>query len=126
MALRMYGAHPFNPELRVCNISVGITGSGDTAACATGTDLTSSAIAIIFSVNKNGGALPSGEDELANRSNNRTFVSHTQSPPSAPQGEFDDLVDWLSPNILYNRIISAGRLPLRNTISFQLERFRCL
>jgi hypothetical protein len=28
-----------------------------------------------------------------------------------PFCEFDDLVTWLSPNILFNRMIAAGRLP---------------
>ncbi|MBK7357423.1 type II secretion system protein [Propionivibrio sp.] len=99
------------PDLRVCNTSLGITGSGVTSACATGTDLTSSAVAVVISSGRNGSAVPTGADELANVSNNRTFVSHTQAPSSAPQGEFDDMVSWISPNILYNRMISAGRLP---------------
>ena len=29
----------------------------------------------------------------------------------SPYCEFDDLVIWISPNILYNRMIAAGRLP---------------
>lgn len=28
-----------------------------------------------------------------------------------PACEFDDIVTWLSPNILYNRMVAAGRLP---------------
>ena len=100
-----------SPDLRVCNTSAGITGAGVTSACAAGTDLTSSAVAIIASTGKNGGAVPTGADELANSGANRTFVSHTQSPVGAPQGEFDDIVAWISPNILYNRMISAGKLP---------------
>jgi type II secretory pathway pseudopilin PulG len=100
-----------SPDLRVCSTSVGITGAGATSACATGTDLTSSAVAVVASTGKNGSTVPTGADELANSGANRTFVSHTQSPADAPQGEFDDLVTWISPNILYNRMISAGRLP---------------
>ena len=30
---------------------------------------------------------------------------------AAPGGEFDDLVVWVSPNILFNRMVSAGTLP---------------
>lgn len=30
---------------------------------------------------------------------------------AAPGGEFDDLVSWVSPNILYNRMVAAQRLP---------------
>jgi len=34
---------------------------------------------------------------------------HTITPPGP--NEFDDLVTWISPNILYSRLIAAGRLP---------------
>lgn len=40
---------------------------------------------------------------------NVDFVSHPFSDGAA--GEFDDLVTWLSPNILFNRMVAAGRLP---------------
>ncbi|MBS1131509.1 MAG: prepilin-type N-terminal cleavage/methylation protein [Proteobacteria bacterium] len=52
---------------------------------------------------------PTGIDELENANSDANFVSHTPSPAGA--NEFDDLVIWLSPNILYNRLIAAGRLP---------------
>ncbi len=99
------------PDLRVCNTSLGIAGAGATATCAVGADLSNSAVAVIFSAGKNGGVAPIGADELANSGANRTFVSHTQSPTGAAQGEFDDIVTWISPNILFNRMISAGSLP---------------
>jgi len=99
------------PDLRVCNTSAGIAGAGATATCAVGADLSNNAVAVIFSAGKNGGVAPTGTDELANSGANRTFVSHTQSPTGAAQGEFDDIVTWISPNILFNRMISGGRLP---------------
>lgn len=52
---------------------------------------------------------PNGADEIENTDNDNNFVSHTPTPPGA--NEFDDLVIWLSPNILHNRLIAAGRLP---------------
>jgi len=100
-----------SPDLRVCNTSVGIAGSGAAATCAVGADLSNNAVAVIFSTGKNGSVAATGADELANSGANRTFVSHTQSPIGAAQGEFDDVVTWISPNILFNRMISAGRLP---------------
>lgn len=99
------------PDLRVCNTSTGIAGAGITATCAAGADLTNTAVAVVFSTGKNGAAAPTSADELANSGANRTFVSHMQSLPGSAQGEFDDIVIWLSPNVLYNRLISAGRLP---------------
>lgn len=99
-----------NPDLQACNTATGLTGSGATAACAAGAKLTDSAVAVIYSRGKNGGVAPSSADEVANGNADRLFVSHTPTPASGG-GEFDDLVTWLSPNILYNRMISAGKLP---------------
>lgn len=40
------------------------------------------------------------------------FVTRTPSESAtAPGGEYDDLVLWVSPNILFNRMVSAGALP---------------
>ena len=46
------------------------------------------------------------EDESENAENaNNNFVSHDFSPT------FDDLVIWISPNILASRMVTAGKLP---------------
>ncbi|MBS1141298.1 MAG: ral secretion pathway protein [Proteobacteria bacterium] len=103
------GALVLTPDLRVCNTATGLTGAGATAACAAGTDLANNAVAVIFSRGKNGAAAPASADEQANGDTDRLFVSHT--PTSGGANEFDDLVIWLSPNILYNRLIAAGKLP---------------
>lgn len=39
------------------------------------------------------------------------YVSKSSSTIGATVGEFDDLLTWLSPNILFNRMVAAGRLP---------------
>ncbi len=44
-------------------------------------------------------------DESENTDNNNSFVSREFST------NFDDLVLWISPNILFNRIVSAGKAP---------------
>jgi len=49
-------------------------------------------------------------DERAN-TDGTPFVSHTPNPAGAAGGHFDDQVIWLSPNILFNRMVQAGRLP---------------
>lgn len=96
-------------DLYVCSTAAGATGSGGAAKCATGNDLANKAVAVIFSRGKNGASAPVSADEQANGDADRLFVSHTPTPAGA--NEFDDLVVWLSPNILYNRLIAAGRLP---------------
>lgn len=96
------------PDLRVCSTAANISNPGAaTADCPVADRMTDSAVALAFSMGKNGGAAPSSANELANwtTSNDRVFVSTTTGDT------FDDLVIWLSPNILYNRMISAGRLP---------------
>jgi hypothetical protein len=44
-------------------------------------------------------------DELENANNDTTFISKTT------ETGFDDLVVWVSPNILFNRMVAAGKLP---------------
>jgi prepilin-type N-terminal cleavage/methylation domain-containing protein len=50
-------------------------------------------------------------DERNNASNDTAFISRAASGPQQPGGEFDDLVAWISPNILFNRMVAAQRLP---------------
>lgn len=53
---------------------------------------------------------PNGADELENSDDDVTFVSH----PPTPQGsanEFDDMLVWISPKVLINKMITAERLP---------------
>jgi hypothetical protein len=69
--------------------------------------------AVVYSTGKNFAASGAvGADEQANRDNNAVFVAHEPLPPgtSDPRGEFDDIVIWISPFVLYNRLISAGAI----------------
>ena len=56
-------------------------------------------------------ALPPRPDELENTNGNATFVSHPASAAGSGAGEFDDIVVWLSREVLLNRMVAAGRLP---------------
>lgn len=95
--------------LNVCASATGITGS-DCGAAITN-KLTDKVPALIYSTGKNGGYGGTGLDEAANLDGNRVFISHTPTPSTAANGEFDDLMIWLSPNILFNRMVAAGKLP---------------
>ncbi|HZM47136.1 MAG TPA: prepilin-type N-terminal cleavage/methylation domain-containing protein [Burkholderiales bacterium] len=56
-----------------------------------------------------GGCSP---DEIANGDGiGNSFVSRPHAPSGAVAGEFDDIVTWLSKNILINRMVTAGKLP---------------
>lgn len=74
-----------------------------TEACTTPT-ITDNAVAVIVSKGANW-ALPPSNEELENTDNDNNFVSHENS------SNFDDLVVWLSPNVIFNRMVQAGKLP---------------
>lgn len=94
-----------------------LTSSGDATIRATsgGTPVASAIPAVIVSHGKNGSgaystagiqlAVSTDTDELENSNNDVNFVSKTST------GTFDDIVTWLSPNILFNRMVTAGQLP---------------
>ena len=52
-------------------------------------------------------------DEKTNlQSSGTALIMRDQSDdPRSPGGAFDDIVVWISPNILYNRMVAAQRLP---------------
>lgn len=51
-------------------------------------------------------------DEDTNAAAGTNFVSRTPTAPGvAAPGEFDDSVVWVSANTLFNRMVSAGKLP---------------
>ena len=68
-------------------------------------NLTSNAVAVIVSHGANW-ATESSPDETENTDGDTDFVSH-----DFVQNGFDDLVVWLSPNTLFNRMVTAGQLP---------------
>jgi prepilin-type N-terminal cleavage/methylation domain-containing protein len=98
-------------NLRICT----------TAACST--TLATQVPAVVLSLGRNGyGAISStgvqlpnppaaNTDELANLDANNDFVSHARIGQGAGTVEFDDVVAWLSPNLLFSRMVSAGKLP---------------
>ena len=108
------GISSLDPDLLVCS-----TASTSGSACSVaGSSLTSlpGVPAVIYSTGKNGGAGGSGADEQENPNpnsadNDRVFVSRTPTSSSSANGEYDDLVIWVSHGILINRLVMAGRLP---------------
>lgn len=94
------------PYLQVCSAA-----STNTSSCTANTALTAKpgVPVVIYSTGKNG--VGSGLDERENTDNDQVFTSHTPTPSTATNGEFDDLVIWLSANNLVSRMIAAGKLP---------------
>lgn len=96
------------PLLSVCTSATGITATTCGGAANT---LTGTAPVVIYSLGKNAPSGGMGTDELANLNNDPVFVSHSPAPSTAANGEFDDIVTWISVNTLFSRMIAAGTLP---------------
>ncbi|MFO1204256.1 MAG: prepilin-type N-terminal cleavage/methylation domain-containing protein [Burkholderiales bacterium] len=100
-----------NGLLFVCNAGGG--GGGGTG-CGTALTLTSEAVAVIWASGPNAATGGLSVDEAENPSPNggsadRIFVSR---PRGAGTGaEFDDQMVWVTPPILFQRMIAAGQLP---------------
>jgi prepilin-type N-terminal cleavage/methylation domain-containing protein len=110
--MKTTGISTLSPDLHVCSSGVGIT----TTTCGTASSLTSTAVAVIYSVGKNAGTGGTNTDEAANANpnsanNDIVFVSHDPSGSGAAGGEFDDQMVWISFPLLINRMVSAGTLP---------------
>lgn len=109
------GLDALAPNLLVCSTATGISGS-DCGSADYKLTAGDGVPVVIYSIGKNGASGGTGTDEAANPNpnsadNNRTFVSHTPTGSSATNGEFDDLVIWISNSTLLNRMVSAGKLP---------------
>jgi prepilin-type N-terminal cleavage/methylation domain-containing protein len=90
-----------NPDLKVCSASTN---------CSATVYLADNAVAVIFSTGKNFG-LSAGVDETSNMAATTTFYSRTTTAATAaPSMEFDDMVTWISPFVLYNAMIETGQL----------------
>jgi prepilin-type N-terminal cleavage/methylation domain-containing protein len=82
--------------------------AGTMRICTTATctaNLTSTTAAVIVSRGANWANTPSA-DEAENTDGDTDFVSH-----DFVQNGYDDMVIWISPNILFNRMVTAGQLP---------------
>lgn len=56
-------------------------------------------------------ANPAGENLAYTVGAGNAFVSKSYSSAGSTAGQFDDLIIWVSPYILYSRMMEAGRLP---------------
>ncbi|PPD18872.1 MAG: prepilin-type cleavage/methylation domain-containing protein [Methylotenera sp.] len=95
-----------NPDLRVS------CGQITTPECVPANLLINNAVAVVYSTGVNGALADAevGADEVANKIGTTIFYSRTQTASGSVAGEFDDLVTWISPYVLYNAMIQAGQL----------------
>ena len=57
------------------------------------------------------GCAAMSNNEIGNADNTIAFVSRAPSPSNSAVGAFDDIVIWLSPHVLKQRLVAAGKLP---------------
>ncbi len=111
------GMAALSPDLEICTINPGI--NTEDANCGSGQTIADSIPAVVLSLGKDGGRVASniqnentdnildldGDGNLGDR----VFVKSTRSESSG--SEFDDVVKWIVPNILYSKMIDARKLP---------------
>ncbi|MGB7815405.1 MAG: type II secretion system protein [Methylotenera sp.] len=102
-AMNTIGLAALTPDFRVCATSTA-------ANCTATINLINEAVAVIYSMGATFTQGSGGADENANLNNDAVFVSHDVTAAGAANGEFDHMVVWISPFVLYNAMIQAGQL----------------
>ena len=105
-------------DLVICASATGISPGATPPSCNTAPSVTgqNTVVVVIYSSGKNGlGQVTPGTDEAANgnpsSANDAIFISHTPTPSTYVNGEFDDQMVWISIGTLYSKLIAAGVLP---------------
>jgi prepilin-type N-terminal cleavage/methylation domain-containing protein len=89
-----------------------LTSEGDITVfdAAAGNKIATDIPVIIISLGENGAVLPViGADQLENTDGDTNYVSKDFATNVV--NPYDDLVTWVSSNVLMNRMVTAGRLP---------------
>ncbi len=108
------GIASLQPNLRVCSSSTGITAT----TCSGTNDLINNAVVVIYSTGATAAQAEGGTEEHSNLNDDDAdgviddgvFVSHGITVSSPVSQEFDHIVTWISPYVLYNAMIEAGQL----------------
>jgi prepilin-type N-terminal cleavage/methylation domain-containing protein len=93
--------------LSICSTSAGIAGGNCFSATTT---LTAQAAFVVFSQGKNFPTI-GGADETANTNGDTAFIDHPPNPAGPANGEYDDIMSWVSINTVFSRMVQAGQLP---------------
>lgn len=105
--LNTIGIANLTPNIRVC-------GTSTAANCSAAINLINNAVAVIYSLGTTGLQAAGGVDETENLNAvaglDNVFVHHDLAAAGAPNGEYDHLMVWISPFVLYNSMIEAGQL----------------
>ena len=112
--MNIVGITNLTPELRVCSTSVGVSAAACSGGAPEANYLINNAVVVVYSLGSTGALASGGADENGNptvpSTPKRVFISHDIANSTAANGEFDHLVTWISPYMLYNAMIQAGQI----------------
>ena len=83
------------------------------STCGTAVKLADKTPTVVYSLGANAATGGTGTDEIFNAKTtaNQTFAFVSHTPTQGPTNEFDDIVSWMSLNVLFNSMQVAGQLP---------------
>lgn len=96
------GIATLQPDIRVC-------ASSAAASCTDDINVAKNVVAAIYSLGPTGNVASGGADENENLDIDAIFISH-EPRANDENGEFDHIITWISPFVLYNAMIEAGQL----------------
>ena len=96
------GIATLQPNIRVCASSAAVS-------CTDDVNLANNVVAVIYSLGPSGSLASGGADEDENLDMDTIFISH-EPRNNGENGEFDHIITWISPFVLYNAMIEAGQL----------------
>lgn len=102
------------PDLVVCDDSDNSSATDTTCAGVSANNIITNAAAVVISSGKDIGQVASNiqdenRDDFDDGTNDFVYTSSTRN--DVVGSEYDDLVRWISPNLLYTKMIEAGQLP---------------
>lgn len=112
--IRGEGLLNVTPDLFVCDDS-SATGVDANCTAAASNAVVSNVAAVIISLGKSNDLVTTSNiqaenfDDFNDGTNDKVYVSTTRSDATA--AEFDDVVRWISPNLLFSKMIEADQLP---------------
>lgn len=102
------------PDLFVCDDSDNSSATDLTCAAVSANPIIGNAAVVIYSSGKDRGVIASNiqdenQDDFQDGTNDKVYASSTRNDSAG--NEYDDIVRWISPNVLYSKMIEADQLP---------------
>jgi prepilin-type N-terminal cleavage/methylation domain-containing protein len=111
--MRAAGIPNLIPDLRICNIQPAThtaAAPNDDTDCDANTDVVTNAVAVVISLGKDKDAVIANTSDVQSE-NLDNSLTDTVFVSSARSDQYDDVVKWLAPSVLFSRMIAADQLP---------------